>query len=150
MGSGLIVNPLAPLVSRGIPGSFQGGEYIDVDYTQPFDITLAVNQLATGLQVGLPNDTDFILRAIHYTQPNPAALAPFNWRVGDAQGYYLSNTLIFSGNLSVNPAQPTPVMPELIFPRGGVLIVDLQNTSAFVTNQIQLAFRGVKRYRMAG
>jgi len=72
----------------------------------------------------------------------------FAVRFGDAQSYYTSNARINSTNLVGDASSPFPIFPELIFPAGGKVSIDLQDLSA-AENTIQIMFRGVKRYQVS-
>jgi hypothetical protein len=57
----------------------------------------------------------------------------------------LLSVTFFQGTFSVQ----WPMFPEIVIPAGGRIGIDIQDLSA-APNTVQLAFRGVKRYRMPG
>lgn len=140
------MNPFAPPAVAGVNSAAPAG-FIDVDFTYVHDFTLAAGAELYGQLVPISQDADFILRGMHFSQP-AAAAGPFNFRIADSQGYQLSNGLVSSGNLSNSAARPTPVFPEMLFPAGSQITVDIENPGAgAITTQI--CFRGVKRFRLA-
>jgi hypothetical protein len=143
------MNPFAPQAVNGINPTGDA-DYVDVDFTYVYDTVppLALLEVRRDQTVPLNNDADFVLRAIHWTQPDVAMLGIFRVRFSDSQGYYLSNALILEGNISNQPYAPTPVMPEIVFPRGGAIGLDIQNTDPANPSLVQICFRGVKRYRI--
>ncbi len=118
--------------------------YVDVDFTYPYDVTLTADQFLRDQSISTTNDADFAWRAIVIA----FSTGPFNVRFADSQGYYLSNGVIVSANLQGDAASPYPVFPEIIIPAGGRIAIDIQDTSDD-TNVIELLMRGVKRYRVA-
>jgi hypothetical protein len=126
------LNPSAPL------------NYVDVDFTYPYDVVLTADQFLRDQTISTTNDADFAWRAIVIA----TMTGPFNVRFADSQGYYLSNGMIASANLIGDASSPFPVFPEILIPAGGRIGIDIQDTSDD-TNTIELLCRGVKRYRIA-
>lgn len=133
-------NPFAAAVLNGVNPTAPGG-FVDVDYTYVYDVTLTALQLARDQQVPIHTDADFLWRGILQSSTGVYAV-----RFGDSQGYYLSSSLVANVNLSNDPTRPTPIFPELFFPAGGRILVDIQDMSS-APNTVQVCFRGVKRYR---
>ena len=73
----------------------------------------------------------------------------FSLRLADGQGYYLSNVLIDSYNLVGTPSDPFIFFPEVPYPPGGRIGIDIQEGSGS-TNVIQIVFRGINRYSITG
>jgi hypothetical protein len=119
-------------------------DYVDVDFTYPYDVALAGSQELLNQAVSTTNDADFAVRGIVVAFNTGS----FNIRVSDSQGYYLSNGYVASANLAADAASPIVVFPELLIPAGGRIGVDIEDTSA-APNTIQILFRGVKRYRIS-
>jgi hypothetical protein len=142
------INPFAPQALNGV-NALPDGDYVDVDFTYVYDVALLAGEVRRDQTVPLNNDADFVWRAVHFTKPDPVAVGIFRVRFSDSQGYYHSNALILEGNYSAQPQSPTPIMPELVFPRGGAIGLDIQNTDLAVACTVQICFRGVKRYRVA-
>lgn len=147
-----MLNPFAPQAMNGINQPDDGGRYVDVDFSCVYETTpqLAALEIRRDQTVPIQNDADFILRAVNWTQPVLAASGVFRLRLSDSQGYYLSQSLIYQGNYSNLPDMPTPIMPEIIFPRGGQIGLDIENIDGVNPSLVQIVFRGVKRYRIAG
>jgi len=143
-----IINPFAPQASAGM-NVMASGSYQDVAFDYVFNTTpvLSPNEFRPGVQKALHADADFVLRAIHYAQPTTPGLA-FSFRWFDWQNIYHSDDLISNLNWSADPYDPTPILPEVIFPRGSFIGLDLQENSGS-DNDIQIVFHGVKRFRIA-
>ena len=139
----LLVNPFAPPAYNGFNDSAPLG-FIDVDFTYPYDVTLTANQFLRDQSVSTTNDADFEVRAL----VSAFSTGPFNLRIADSQGYYISNGMIVSANILGDASSPYPFFPGLLIPAGGRIGIDIQDTSG-TTNVIQLLMRGVKRYRIA-
>ena len=136
-------NPYAPPIDNGFNDA-SPTDYIDVDFTYPYDVVLQASQFLRDQSISTTNDADFCWRAIVIA----FSTGSFNVRFADSQGYYLSNGVIASANLIGDAASPFPVFPEIVIPAGGRIAVDIQDTSGN-PNTIQLLCRGVKRYRIA-
>ena len=136
-------NPFGSPVDNGLNNA-SPLNYVDVDFTYPYDVTLTANQFLRDQTISTTNDADFAWRALVIAFSTGA----FNVRFADSQGYYLSNGTIVSANLQGDAASPYPVFPEILIPPGGRIGIDIQDTSGN-TNVIELLCRGVKRYRVA-
>jgi hypothetical protein len=136
-------NPWAPPMDNGLNNA-SPLNYVDVDFTYPYDVILTANQFLRDQSVSTTNDADFAWRALIVA----VATGSFNVRFADSQGYYLSNGVIASANLQGDAASPYPIFPEIIIPAGGRIGIDIQDTSD-AGNTIELLCRGVKRYRIA-
>jgi hypothetical protein len=137
-------NPFAPPCYNGLNPCAPEG-YIDVDFSYVFDVTLTALQVLLNQVTPTTNDADFVWRAMIIAFSTGA----FNVRFYDSQGYALSNGLVTSANIVGDASSPYPLWPELIIPAGGKIGIDLQDISGN-TNVIEIVFRGVKRYRIAG
>ena len=136
-------NPFGSPVDNGLNNA-SPLNYVDVDFTYPYDVTLTANQFLRDQTISTTHDADFAWRALVIAFSTGA----FNVRFADSQGYYLSNGTIVSANLQGDAASPYPVFPEILIPAGGRIGIDIQDTSGN-TNVIELLCRGVKRYRVA-
>jgi hypothetical protein len=136
-------NPFASPMDNGLNNSFPLN-YVDVDFTYPYDVVLTANQFLRDQAISTTNDADFAWRAIIIA----TMTGSFNVRFADSQGYYLANGVIASANLLGDAASPFPVFPEILIPAGGRIAIDIQDTSGS-GNTIELLCRGVKRYRIA-
>lgn len=119
--------------------------YVDVDFTYPYDVVLTANQFLRDQAVSTTNDADFLIRGL--VLGGGGSTGSFNIRISDSQGFYLSNGMIASANLQGDAASPFPIFPELVIPAGGKIGVDIQDTSG-AGNTIEVLFRGVKRYKI--
>jgi hypothetical protein len=136
-------NPFAPPVDNGMNDG-SPLNYLDVDFTYPYDVVLTGDQLLNNQSISTTNDADFAWRATVIA----FSTGPFNVRFYDSQGYAISNSLIASANIQGDAASPYPVFPEILIPAGGRIAIDIQDTSG-EENTIELLCRGVKRYRTA-
>ncbi len=139
------INMFAPPSYNGIRQGQLPGGYIDIDFTYTYDVVLTALQNLPNQAVSISNDADFALRAVVLASNTGA----FQFRLSDSQGYYLSNGYLQSALLLVAGAPlPFTVLPEIIFPAGGKIGIDLIDVSNG-GNTIQMLFRGVKRYETA-
>lgn len=138
------VNVYAPPAYGGLRQQANLDQYVDVCYDYVYDVTLTALQNLTDQVVAIQNDADFVWRATilaSYT-------GSFQFRISDSQGYYLSNGyLLWSNLLAGTVPVPFPTFPELLFPSGGRIGIDITDLSN-AGNTIQMVFRGVKRYRV--
>ncbi len=135
-------NPQAPLVINGVNDASPMG-FQDQSFDYVYDVVLSGNQVLNDQVVSIYTEADFAWRALIVN----VATGTFKVRFTDGQGYYLSSGLIDSANLTSSPADPWIVFPEVVFPAGGRISIDITDTSG-ATNTIQLLFRGVNRYRL--
>lgn len=134
-------NLYAPEFLNGVNPSAPAG-FVDMAFDYVFNQVLTASQVLRDLRVDVHTDADFIWRGIVYT-----STGAFQIRFSDAQGYYLSNSMVNYLNLSGQAGTPTPVFPELFFPAGGRLMVDIDDLSV-AGNTVQVLLRGCKRYRL--
>jgi hypothetical protein len=140
--AGYLVNPYAPPSANGLNDASPQG-FVDVDFTYPYDVVLTAGQFLRDQSISTTNDADFIWRALVIGYSTGA----FNVRFADSQGFYLSNGMIVSANISGDAASPYPIFPEIIIPAGGRIGIDIQDTSN-AGNTIEILCRGVKRFRI--
>jgi hypothetical protein len=139
-----IHNPFAPPATNGI--SDPGPGESDLYFVYVYDVTLTALQILNAQQVPIDSDSDFVLRGIVVGWP--AGGGPFLFRLYDAQNFARSNGMLYSTNLSADPSAPTVVTPELTFPAGNKIQLDIADVSN-AGNQVQLLFIGVKRFRVS-
>lgn len=139
--SAALYNPLAPRALQGLGNGAPPG-YVDADFTYVFDVAMVLGQTLENQTIAIETDSDFLWRAFFQWSQ-----ASFGIRLYDANGYAMSNGYINNANLLNTGAAPYPIIPESFFPAGGRITFDLENLG-LGANQIQLAFRGVKRYRV--
>lgn len=137
------LNPFAPPAYNGLSGDYPYG-FVDVDHSYVYQVVLAANQMLRDQQQPIDTDADFVLRAIQLT----SFTGVFAVRFSDSQGYYLSNGMLRSAIFLVGTVPvPFPLFPELVFPAGGRVGIDIEDLSA-APNTVEIVFRGVKRYRL--
>ena len=144
-GMGRIVTPnqYATPVLNGLVPEFPQG-YIDVAFDYVYDVALLANAILRDQSVPIHTDSDFVLRAVVLSQ----ATGAFSIRFNDSQGYYLSSGFLLSANfLSGTVPYPYPIFPEMIFPAGSRIGVEINELSA-APNTVQMLLRGAKRYRL--
>lgn len=138
----LLNNPYAPPCYNGLnPDS--PANFVDVDFSYPYDVTLTSLEVLPGQQISTTNDADFAWRAVVVA----LMTGPFSVKFYDSQNYSLSNDYIASANLLGDASSPFPIFPEILIPAGGRIGIDIQDTSG-AGNTIELLCRGVKRFRI--
>lgn len=140
-----MLNPTAPVVVQGInvPDPRDVG-YVDVGYAYPFDVTIPnALQLLTNQATAILSNADFVWRGLIFV-----STGSFSVRIYDGDQYALSPGLILSQNLTSTPGDPFPWFPEVWFPAGGKILIDIQDTSNVGGNIIELLFIGANRYRL--
>jgi hypothetical protein len=140
-----MLNPYAPPVVQGIQGAGLGnGQWVDIGYAYPFDVTITnADQLLTNQALALLSDADFVFRGLMFT-----STGNFSVRIYDGDQYALSDGLVMSQNLTSTPGDPFPWFPEVWYPAGGKILIDIQDTSGSGGNIIELLFIGANRYRL--
>lgn len=117
-----------------------GAAYPDQSYDIPVNIALTAGQTLNTAQI-IERDADYVWRGIIANSQTGIYQARF-----DINGWYLlSGGQILNANLQSDPSSPYPLYPELTVPAGGrigILITDLSGAP----NNIQIVFRGVKRF----
>ena len=134
-------NPIAPPAIQGIDNSSPEG-FVDVPFNYVYNNTLTALQVLNNEVVSIFTEADFAWRGLIFS-----ATGLFSVQFQDGQGYFLSAGQMFSSNMPNTPGDPWPVFPEVLYPAGGRIflnITDLSNSD----NTIQLLFVGVNRYRL--
>ncbi len=137
-------NPMATIALNGLPNG-SPDNYVDVDFTYVYVVSLTASEALQNQQVAIQTDADFEWRA----WLTASADSQFSVRFTDAQGYQLSNSLMINNSASNGiTSSPSPVFPGLIFPAGSRIGIDITNLVAD-DNEVELHFRGVKRFRLS-
>lgn len=136
-----MLNPIAPAATQGITGASPEG-FIDVPFNYIYNISLTANQALSNEVVSIFTEADFAWRGLIIV-----ADGLFSVQFQDGQGYYLSAGQVFSTNLANTPGDPFPLFPEVVYPAGGRLTLNITELSGD-TNTGQLLFVGVNRYRV--
>ena len=87
---------------------------------------------------------DFLLRGLLFT-----TTGAFSLRLYDGNQYALSSDLIVSANLLGVAGDPFPMFPEIFYPAGGRITLDIADTSN-AGNTGQIIFIGASRYHLNG
>jgi hypothetical protein len=135
-------NIYAPAGFAGIP-SMTPTEYVDKPFVYPFDATLLALQTLTNQTVPIQTDADWYLRGIVIA----SATGSFTFRYSDSNNYFTSSGQIQSQNMSTFMGDPFVVLPEIWYPAGGKITVDITDTSN-AGNAVELAFIGYKRFKV--
>lgn len=130
------INPYAPSAYLGMREVLP--EYTPETFAYTYDVVLTANQVLSDSK-STDTDSDFIWQAITI----PLATGSFTLRLGDSRMYYLSDSRIASTIYTAN--DPYPIVPALIIPAGGRIVIDIADTSG-AGNTIQIVFLGAKRY----
>lgn len=134
-------NPIAPPAVQGIDNSSPEG-FVDVPFNYIYNNTLTALQVLNNEVVSIFTEADFAWRGLIFS-----ATGLFSVQFQDGQGYFLSTVQMFSSNMANTPGDPWPVFPEVLYPAGGRIFLNITDLSN-APNTIQLLFVGVNRYRI--
>lgn len=137
-------NPYAAPGLNGVNTIAPDDEFVDIDTTYMYNSPLNFTTELVGQQLTLAGDSDFELRAIEVATSAPSNTTLL--RFYNSQGYYLSDNYIDSSLYNPIFAQPFVIFPGMLFPASSRIMIDLNNISGSAQS-LQIAFRGVKRYR---
>lgn len=138
-----MLNPLAPPAMQGLSQQDSSPEgFIDVPFSYIYNVVLTASQILNNEVISIFTEADFAWRGLIIT-----STGLFSVQFQDGQGYYISAGQIFSSNMSNTPGDPWPVFPEVLYPAGGRIYLNISDLSA-AQNTIQLLFVGVNRYRV--
>ena len=138
-----MLNPIAPPGVQGIDPAAPE-TYFDVPFQYPYAINLTSGQLINGDTVSIFPEADFLLRGLIFT-----STGTFSIQFQDGEGYYLQAGLTFSSNLPNTPGDPFPMFPEVFYPAGGKIYINILDTSG-APNTGQFLFVGASRYKVTG
>jgi hypothetical protein len=136
---------LNPIASPAANGVMNASPYncLDQSFNYVYPINLTALQQLNNQSVSILTEPDFLWRGLLFT-----ATGSFSVRFQDGQQYYLSNDLIFSVNLLGTAGDPFPIFPEVFYPAGGKIVLDIVDTSNDV-NTGQIIFIGAHRYKVS-
>jgi hypothetical protein len=134
-------NTISPVAVQGVMPTQVPEGYLDVAYAYPFSFNLTANQLSLANVVSVQTDADFLFRGLLFVSDGA-----FQVRFYDGQQYALSTALIQSGCLPNTAGDPFPFVPEVWYPAGGRITIDIQDLSGS-GNTGQLLFMGANRYK---
>lgn len=136
-----MLNPLSPAPVQGIVGNLTPG-YMEMSFGYPYTINLTANQTLLGQVVSVLLEADFLWRGLLFVSDGT-----FKVRFQDGQQYYTSTDFIFSTNMPNTAGDPFPIFPEVYYPAGGRITLDITDLSGS-TNTGQILFMGVSRYQL--
>jgi hypothetical protein len=134
-------NPLAPPSVQGI-SNYLIPDYMEMDFGYPFTFSLSASQTQLGQVVSIIIEADFLLRGLIFTSDGS-----FKMRFQDGQQFYTSPDFIYSVNMPNTAGDPFPVWPEIFYPAGGRITIDIADLSA-APNTGQILFKGASRYKL--
>jgi len=137
---GSYANQFSPVGYAGLPNGAPRG-FLDKPFSYVFDTTLTALQALLSQSVPIQTDSEFWLRGVYVS----LATGSFTFRFSDANNYYFSDTQIANANYSTFAGQPTVILPEVWYPAGSKLSIDITDTSN-AGNTVEIVFLGVKRY----
>lgn len=102
-----------------------------------------------GVPLGLESDAPFALRLVRSRNIGPSG---FRWQTPAKQ--WQSNALrtdvVFGDPVNIDGSRPTGgivVYPQMIYPEGGQIVVDIGNTTGAALTDVSILFRGSKLFR---
>ena len=134
-------NPLVPPAVQGIPSNLIPG-FMEMDFSYPYTFSLTGNQTLLGQVVSILIEADFLWRGLIFVSDGT-----FKARFQDGQQYYTSPDFIYSTNMPNTAGDPFPIFPEIFYPAGGRITIDISDLSG-TTNTGQILFRGTSRYKV--
>lgn len=137
-------NPYAPPIYHGLGDASPAG-YEDRNFDYVYDTPAAgiAGNATLNDFLTLNNDAAFIWMGI-YIAKNTGA---FTLWLSDSRQSYLSSSPIVNLNLPGDSSSPYPIDPPMVIPAGGRIGVQLVDLSG-VTNNIEIVFRGFKRFKL--
>lgn len=135
-------NPIAPPAIQGFDYSSPEG-FVDVPFNYVYNNTLTGLQVLNNETVPIFTEADFAWRGLIFS-----ATGLFSIQFQDGQGYYLSAGQMFSSNMPNTPGDPWVVFPEVLYPAGGRIFMNITELSG-ASNTLQLLFVGVNRYSIS-
>jgi hypothetical protein len=129
-----------------------GQSFIDVESNYTFNVQIGSGTSLVDVGVAIRSDADFAMRGLQMSFLSVAAAqSGIAVRLRDSQGHYLSSVEIPVPVLSSDPASPWVFRPEVVYPAGGRIGIDIMYPGApGQTANMEIIFRGVKRYWLKG
>ena len=137
-----MLNAIAPPSFQGMDPAGPTG-FVDVSFGYIYTINLTSLQALQGQVVSIFTEADFVWRGLVFT-----STGTFSVQFQDGQGYYLSSDLVFSTNMPNTAGDPFPQFPEILYPAGGRIYLNITDTSGS-SNTGQLLFMGANRYALS-
>lgn len=136
-----MLNPVAPPAANGVMNA-SPYNCLDQSFNYVYPINLTALQQLNNQSVSILTEPDFLWRGLLFV-----STGSFSVRFQDGQQYYLSNDLIMSANLLGTAGDPFPIFPEVFYPAGGKIVLDIVDTSD-AGNTGQIIFVGAHRYKV--
>jgi len=141
------MNQFAPSYQQGLmrpPAEVVGYEDRPFEYVySPPNGELTALQLLNPDSLAIQTDADFWCAAWYIAQYTGA----FQIQLLDSTGYQLQSGMINSAAISQVASDPTVLSPAHPFPAGSKIQIVIQDLSD-ATNQLQIVFKGWKRFRI--
>ena len=137
-----MLNPVAPPAANGVMNA-SPYNCLDQSFNYVYPINLTAQQQLNNQSLSILTEPDFLWRGLLFV-----STGSFSVRFQDGQQYYLSNDLIMSTNLLGTAGDPFPIFPEVFYPAGGKIILDIADTSNS-PNTGQIIFIGANRYKVS-
>lgn len=138
-----MLNAISPPAVQGInPNLAAPAGYVDVPFCYTYDVSLTASQTLNNEVVSIFTEADFAWRGLCFTTDGI-----FSVQFQDGQGYYISAGMVFSENMPNTSGDPWPLFPEILYPAGGRITLNITDRSGD-TNTGQILFMGVHRYRV--
>lgn len=135
-------NPLASPAGNGIMDA-SPPMCLDQSFNYIYPVSLTALQQLNFQTVSILTSADFLLRGLLFS-----TTGTFSLRLYDGNQYALSSDLIVSANLLGVAGDPNPIFPEIFYPAGGRITLDIEDTSD-ATNTGQIIFIGASRYHLS-
>jgi hypothetical protein len=138
-----MLNPLASVAGNGVMDA-SPPMCLDQSFNYVYPVSLTALQQLDFQTVSILTSADFLLRGLLFT-----TTGAFSLRLYDGNQYALSSDLIVSANLLGVAGDPFPMFPEIFYPAGGRITLDIADTSN-AGNTGQIIFIGANRYHLNG
>lgn len=129
-----VYSPLATMNALNV-ATPDGFEDVNFDYAGSFPLTAL--QALPNQVINIDTDADFVWRALILLSTNQG----FTIQFATSQDFYLSNSPILASNVV-----QSMIAPEITFPAGGAIRLDLVDISGAGQALMTIICRGVKRY----
>lgn len=105
----------------------------------PFFITITAGQILQDVEVGTPNDYDFVCKVVSSTGVTPGTIVQVQW----PDGRYLSNPGIDFFSFVGTGRRGRLVSPHKFCPRNSKIRLNLDNSNVAVDADMEIYFEGI-------
>ena len=133
-------NAFAPVGFAGVVDTTPAG-FLDSPFSYVYDVVLTSGQAVSNASVPIQTDSDFLLRGVYIS----FSTGIFGFRWSDSNNQYFSDGLVSSVNFATFAGQPFVMLPEVWYPAGSKLSLDITDFS-LAPNTVEIVFIGVKRF----